>query len=304
MDVRNATRVLALALIASPALLHAQKNEIISLQRDVAQLQDQVNRLQKSQDDKMAALTALVQQALDASNKTSSSLATLQRGLTESVGEQQKTVIDRVVTLGTKVDQMSMDFGSVSQSVQELSRRLSKLDSTLTDISSAVRTLSQPPAAPPPAPGGSASAAPNGPAVSAVSLRQDAERDYSSGKYDLAMPEFVNYVKLFPDDAYAPTAQYNIGMIYDMAKQYKDAADAFDAVVERFPRNERTADAAYMKAVELMKDGQRTAAGEEFKNFIADYPGNEHMANARAHLRELGLSAPAGARSNSKGKKK
>lgn len=301
--MRNATRVLALALIASPALLHAQKNEIISLQRDVAQLQDQMKQLQKSQDDKMAALTALVQQALEASNKTSSSLATLQRSLTESVGEQQKTVIDRVVTLGTKVDQMSMDFGSVSQSVQELSRRLSKLDSTLTDISSAVRTLSQPPAAPPPAPGASA-AAPNAPAVSAVSLRQDAERDYSSGKYDLAMPEFVNYVKLFPDDAYAPTAQYNIGMIYDMAKQYKDAADAFDAVVERFPRNERTADAAYMKAVELMKDGQRTAAGEEFKDFIANYPGNEHIANARAHLRELGLSAPAGARSNSKSKKK
>ena len=301
--MRNATRALALALIASPALLHAQKNEIISLQRDVAQLQDQMKQLQKSQDDKMAALTALVQQALDASNKTSSSLATLQRSLTESVGEQQKTVIDRVVTLGTKVDQMSMDFGSVSQSVQELSRRLSKLDSTLTDISSAVRTLSQPPAAPPPAPGASA-AVPNAPAVSAVSLRQDAERDYSSGKYDLAMPEFVNYVKLFPDDAYAPTAQYNIGMIYDMAKQYKDAAEAFDAVVERFPRNEKTADAAYMKAVELMKDGQRTASGEEFKNFIADYPGNEHIANARAHLRELGLSAPAGARGSSKGKKK
>src|SRR6202044_3238337 len=61
--VRNVTRLLVLALAVSPASLLAQKkDDLTSIQRDVAQLEDQVRQLQKSQDEKNAALTALVQQ--------------------------------------------------------------------------------------------------------------------------------------------------------------------------------------------------------------------------------------------------
>ncbi|MGH9612162.1 MAG: tetratricopeptide repeat protein, partial [Bryobacteraceae bacterium] len=76
-------------------------------------------------------------------------------------------------------------------------------------------------------------------------------------------------------------------------KQYDDAAQAFDAVVERFPRNEKTCDAMYMKGVELMKaDNRRTDAAGAFKDYVKACPGDANIAKAKSHLRSLGMPAP------------
>jgi TolA-binding protein len=304
--VRHTTRLLVLALIAGPAILPAQRKEDFQqIQRDLAQLEENVRQLQKSNDEKIDALRALLQQAVEASAKTNASMTALQGSLSTALGEQQKTVIDRVVTLGTKVDSMSNDFSSVSTAVQELSRQLGRLDGKLNDIMTAV-TVQKEPVAPPPAAGapqGATSLTPSTPAVSAVSLRQDAERDYSTSKNDLAMSEFVNYVKLFPDDAYAPTAQYYIGMLYDRVGQYDDAAQAFDAVVERFPKNPKTCEAFYMKGVELMKASHRTEASSTFKDYIESCPADSHVTDAQKHRRELGMSVPGSKAGKAKQKK-
>ena len=278
------------SLLLSPAALMGQKREdILSIQRDVAQLQDQVKQLQQSQNDQLNALKGLVQQSLDLSNRAAAGLVTLQQNMTDRLNEQQGKLVAPVATLGTKVDQMSDDFRSVRESVASLSSRLSDLDAKLADISSAVRTLSSPP--PPPAPAaGTAAPAAATPGVSAEILYQNAFRDYSSGKDELAMQEFTDYLKFFPDTANAASAQYYVGLIYDRAKQYDDAAKAFDAVLERFPENPKTPDSLYMKGVDLMKAGHRTEAGAEFRDFLKRYPTNDLAAKAQGHLRELGLA--------------
>jgi len=174
-----------------------------------------------------------------------------------------------------------------------LSTRLANLDNKLADISSAVRTLSTPAPAPPPpsgaAPGAAIQAPP--PGTSAESLWQNAFRDYSSGKDELAMNEFVDFIKYFPTSDNAPTAQYYVGQIYFRAKQYDDAAQAFDAVLERYSTNPKTPEALYYKGAALMDAGKRTAAGTEFKEFLERYPSHSLARNAQQHLRELGLSA-------------
>jgi TolA-binding protein len=167
------------------------------------------------------------------------------------------------------------------------------MDNKLSDISSAVRTLSTPPPAPPPAAGTVGASAPPPappPGVSAESLYQNAFRDYSTGKDDLAMSEFTDYLKYFPQTENAPAAQYYVGLLYDRAKQYDDAVDAFDAVLERYPDNPKTPDAMYYKGVDLMKGSHRTDAAAEFKEFLARFPTHNLARNAQAHLRELGLS--------------
>jgi TolA-binding protein len=284
--------LLVLTVLLASGTLQAQKREdFIALQRDVAQLQDQMKQLQRSQDEKMAALTALVQQALEASSKVSTSLSTLQTSLSTSLSEQQGRVVAPVAALGTKVDQMSDDFRGVRENVSALSAHLNRLDDKLTDISTAVRTLSAPPAAPPPPATATGGPTPP-PGVSAESLYENARRDYSSGKDELALHEFVDYLKYFPETENAPSAQYYIGMIYDRAMQYEDAAKAFDAVLERFPENQRTAESLYMKAVELMKAKQRPEAAAVFKEFLSRYPTNVNAAKAKDHLREPGMSVP------------
>ena len=290
--MRNATRLLVLALAASPGYLPAQnKSDLASIQRDIADLEDRVRQLTKSQDEKNAAMTALMQQALDASNRTAASLAGLQKSLTDalnaSMSDQQNKIVAPIAVLKTRVDETAQDVNALRETVADLSSRLGKMDSRLNDIYSAVTT--PPVAAPPPVLQTPGAAVNNGvpPGVSAMSLRQDAEKDFSGANYTLALDEFAKYIKFFPTDYYAPTAQYHIGEIYMRGEQYDDAAQAFDKVVEQFPKNERTADAAYYKAVSLQKAGHISDAKSEYRSFISNYPANEHTVQARKNLATL-----------------
>lgn len=294
--MRNLTRLLVLALAASPVSVPAQnKNDLASMQRDIAQLEEQVKQLQKSQDDKTAALTALVQQAVDASSRVSSSLATFQKSLTDSLNaslsagmnDQQNKIAAPIAVIRTKLDDMSGEIGALQQTAADLSAKFSKFDDRLKDIYTAVTT--PPVQAPPPqavvTPPVPANGAP--PGVTAISLQQAADGDFSGAKYTLALDEFAHFIQYFHDYAYAPVAQYHIGEIYERGEQWDDAAKAFDAVVEQFPKNEKTVDAAYYKAVMLQKGGHKADAKEEYKNFLDTYPTSEHARMARQNLNTL-----------------
>lgn len=293
--MRNATRLLVLALAATPAFLSAQnKADLASIQRDIADLEDKVRQLTKSQDEKNAALTALMQQALDSSNRTAASFAGLQKSLTDamnaSLNEQQGKVVAPIAVLKTRVDEMAQDVNALRETVADLTSRFGKIESKLNDIYSAVTTppvQPPPPAAVPQSPG-TASVNPGVPAgISSVSLRQDAERDLNGANYTLALDEFNKYILYFPLDTYAPTAEFHIGDIYFRNEQYEDAAKAYDKVVEQFPKNEKTVDAAYYKAVALQKGGHIADAKAEYRSFINNYPANEHTVQARKNLATL-----------------
>ncbi len=272
-------------LTLTSSVLSAQKREdFIALQRDVAQMQDQMKELQKSQDEKLGALTTLVQQSLDASSRMSTGLMQLQKNVETTLAEQQSKVVQPVVGLGTKVDQMSDDFKAMKENINALSAQMSKLDTKLADISSAVRVLSTPVAPPSAAP-------PAANVPSAQTLWENANRDVSGGNDTVAMQEYVEYLKYYHDTENAPTAQFNIGVIYDRADQHEDALKAFNAVLE-FPENPRSADALYWKGMELMKMDQNTEAAATFREFIKRYPSNENARKARANLATLSGPKP------------
>jgi TolA-binding protein len=131
-------------------------------------------------------------------------------------------------------------------------------------------------------------------------LWQNAFRDYSSGRDELAMMEFSDYLKYFPQAENAASSQYYIGQIYDRAKQYDDAVQAFDAVLERYPDNPKTPDALYYKGVDLMKGAHRAEAADQFRDFLARYPTHSLARNAQGHLKELAGSTPPPVRRTTK----
>ena len=92
-------------------------------------------------------------------------------------------------------------------------------------------------------------------------LYTNANRDRLGGKIDLALQEFSDYVKYYPDGTLAPAAQFWIGNIYFTQGDYDNALKAFDLVLEQFPaNNSKTPDALYWKGKTLMKLGKRNAA--------------------------------------------
>ena len=164
----NARRLVVFGMLglALPGLLSAQKREdILSIQRDVAQVQDQLKQMQASQDQKMDAIQSALKQALEESAKLSAALAAMQKNVNDRLADQQAKVVAPVATLGTKVDELSNDTRSIRENVADLATRLGKLDNKLEDISSAVRTLNQPTNVAPPPPAGAAPGAAAGAAM-------------------------------------------------------------------------------------------------------------------------------------------
>jgi len=292
----NASRLLLLSIALLPAILLGQKKEdLASIQRDVASMDDHVKQLQKAFDDKTAALSALLQQSIDASTKAMAAVTAMQHDLDQKLAEQQAKLVAPVATLGTKVDEMSGDFRSVRENVAELVRHMNDMDAKIADISTAIRTLQNPVTPPPPPPGGQtgtvAQVTDNSPppGMSAELSYNAAYRDYQGKKDDTALAEFDQYLKYYPQSENAPNAQYYMGQIYYRAEDYESAAKAFDAVLEKFPANSKTPDAQYMKACALMNGKHNTAAAAEFKAFLAKYPDNPRAKEAHLHLQTLGM---------------
>jgi tol-pal system protein YbgF len=270
--------LLAVSLISGPTF--AQKREFVDLQRDVAALQDQVRALQQSDSENTGKITALIQQAIDTLNKVNTNIALL-----------DKSLANPMASVGTKVDSMANEFQSMRVSLDDVSSKLAKLQQGLIDLNNTVKVISSPPTPPTPA-GGAPGAAAGGPppGVTSESLYSNAMRDKDSGNYDIALPEYMDYLKFYSSSEMAPNAQFYVGEIYYTRKDYANALQAFDAVLERFPDNNKTLDAMYMKGRTLFQMGERTKAANEFRAVYARSPRSELAAKAKAQLASMGLS--------------
>ncbi|MCA2971058.1 MAG: tetratricopeptide repeat protein [Acidobacteriaceae bacterium] len=281
------SRFALLGLLLVPSIF-GQKKEILEMQRDILQMQDQVRSLQRSQDEKLAALQVLLQQTLDAANKANTATAVLEASLRDKLKDQEKNLVVPVAGLGTKVDQMSSDFSSVRESVADLTSRLGKLQNQVADLSQAIRTLSAPPP-PPPGAAPTAGAPPAG--VSAEQLYTAAMRDRTSGNADLAIAQFKDYIQYFGSSDLAPNAQYYIGEIEYLRGDYTAALAAFDKLLEAYPDNSKTADALLLKGRALVKSGYKAEARTEFETLVKKFPSHENAAKARTELRALAPGA-------------
>src|SRR5690348_14570895 len=117
-----------LALMAMPwAPSFAANREMQELQRDVGILQDQVKALQRSQDEKLTALTVLVQQALDSAGKANTGVAVIQNGFQQNLRDLETKVVAPVAGVNTRIDQMSADFRTLQQAVADLTTLMGKL---------------------------------------------------------------------------------------------------------------------------------------------------------------------------------
>jgi len=285
----NAQNGAAAVLFLFPMLAPAASREIQELQRDVALLQQQVTTLQRSQDEKLGAIQALVQQALDSANKANTAMELMQNNLARSLKDQTAPVVN----VGAKVDQMSGDVQALRESIADLTSQMGKLQQQVIDIGNAVRSM-QAPAAPPPAtgagPGPGASAAGGIPPIPASTLYQNAMRDRSGGKYDIALNEFQDYLKYYGDTALAPDAQFYVAELHLKQNDLDDALREFDLVLEKYPDNNKTPDALYMKGATLVKMGKRTQGKQEFCELAKRFPASDLAGRARIQVKNLGLT--------------
>jgi TolA-binding protein len=295
-----------LALVALPVSAPAASREIQELQRDVGLLQEQVKNLQASQDQKLAAIQAMVQQAIDNANRANTGVAVIQNGFSQNLQDLESKVVTPVVSLGTRMDQMSNDFRNLQNAVADLTTIVNKLQAQLTDVNNAIKVLQAPPPAPPSQTSGGAPPAAAGipgatanastPTMSADDLYAAALRDRTSGNLPLALEEFNQYLQWYGNTNLAVNAQYYIAYIHYSQGDYDDAVKEFDLVLEKYPSdNNKIPDALYYKGMSLTRVGKRTQGSEEFKKLLKDYPKSDYSRQACDQLTSMGLRCSASA---------
>jgi tol-pal system protein YbgF len=280
----------------------------MELQRDVAGLQEQLRLLKESQDKQLAALTVLVQQALDTSKTSTTGVAVIQNNLQQSLKDMEAKVQTPVAGLSSRLDTVDQDVRTLQQSMSDLNSSVNKTQQQLTDLNRAVAILAAPPPPPPASttnpggPGGSA-VIPEAPCPAASQLYPDANSDRTAGKYDLALKEYADYLRCYGNLPLAPNAQFYIGMIHAKQGDNDTAVQDFDTVLEKYPDNPKTPDALYAKGLALVKLGRRTDGADEFAQLIKNYPKSDLAAQACDQRKNMGLSCLAAARGGTSKKK-
>jgi TolA-binding protein len=300
-------RLCAFALLISPSLALGANKEYQELQRDIAQLQDAINQLRRSQDEKLAELRTLVQQALNGSNDANKAVAVIQANLQQSLTNIEAKVATPVASLTTRMDSVSGDLRTMQGSVSDLTGVINRMQTTLQDVNNQLKVMQAPAPAPPPAGGaapGQAAAQSDAPPMSATDLYASAERDLRANRPDMALEEFTQFLKYYGNSPQASDAQFYIGYIHYGLKDYQTAAKEFDLVLEKYPAdNKRAPEARLFKGKSLLNiPGRKTDAGQEFKDLIKLFPKSDYSTQACKELQDLGLrcSAPAAAPSKTK----
>jgi len=282
-----------------PAPAGAVAREIIELQSGVTQLLQGQQNMQTEITQNAAVQRTLVEQSLDSVNKLSASMSAV-----------QKTTQDFSAASGARLDTMGTQVQGLSDNVADLQARLGKLDQKLTDIQNTLQNVDSklaapapPPAggaAPPPAgmnaPGGTMPTIAGGPAPSAAPpasadvLYSNALRDINGKHYDLATQEFQDYLKFYGDTDLASNAQFYLGEVAYNQGEFQHALDAYNKVVEDYPKSFKTASARMRKGFCLAELGQKAAAIRELRAVVRLYPGTDEAKRAKAKLGEMGAT--------------
>jgi tol-pal system protein YbgF len=289
--------------LMGPRPAQAVARELIELQRDVTTILQGQKDMSTQITQDHTVMKTLVEQSGDNVNKLSGTMSSL-----------QKSVQDVQANSGARLDTMSTQVQGLSDNLEEIKSRMGKLNQQLADLQNTVQSLdakisgsapatssgSASPTAsnsnPPSAGGGVASnsaVAPSGPAPSADTLYSNGLRDITSGKYDLARSEFLDYLKYYGDTDLASNAQFYLGEIAYSQKQYSQAVTEFDKVLTNYPKSFKLAPARLRKGMALIELNQKPAGIKELREVIKRFPGAPEDRIARAKLKELGVAVTA-----------
>ena len=274
---RYIANALGLALFLAPAAFGANK-EMVQLQTQVQALQDQLSRLQQSNDERFGAMRSLIEQNTDTVNRVANSLDAISHSLQTSTADQ-----------GGKVDQVSAQVQSLHDAVDELKARLAKVSKQLDDMAAAQQNLQ----APQGAPGQNPQLPPQAQAPPPDVLYNNALSDYNGAKYNLAAQEFADYIKYYGNTDLAGNAQYYIADIEYKQGNYKQAVQDYDRVIEQYPSGNKASAAQLKKAYALLNLNQRDAGVRELRSLVARYPKSLEAQQARERLNSLGATSTA-----------
>jgi TolA-binding protein len=219
-------------------------------------------------------------------------LGQLERRTREQSGENAR----QLSAMNARIDGLTAEMNRLSTRLDEISQRL---DSQSRPQGAPTGARPTPSPAPAPLPSGGARAPGDGTAEESYKA---AYLDASKGNYALAIAEFREFVRRYPDAAQADAAQYWIGESYfsmgraaASAGQADKAREALEQSVQEFrkvfvnyPRGRQVPTALYKEALALIELKQVQVAKARLQYLVDNFPQSEEAPLARERLKNLG----------------
>ena len=302
--VLRLTAIALFLILLPPPRALAVSREIVELQTQVQQLQDMLQHLQTSNDERMGVIINLVQQNTDTVNKMA--------GVVGNLETELKTANDATASSNT---QLSTQIQALNDSVDELKSRLANLTTQMQAVQSQLQNVNSPPPSQPATNGstqpGIAPTAPQEPGAPAATpqpdatlapqaapapqappvdqLYQSALRDYNSARYPLAASEFGDVIHYYPQDPLAGNSEFYLGEISYRQKKYEDAVKHYDRVLEEFAGNPKAPASQLHKGESLLVLGQKEAGVRELRALVVRYPQTPEAQAGRSRLNGMGV---------------
>jgi tol-pal system protein YbgF len=262
----------AIWIVAAPAW--GVSKDMVQLQTQVEQLQQQMTAMQRAFDERMGVMKNLVEQDTDAVNKVAAALTSL-----------QTTLLKQQTDGGSKTDQLSGQIQALNDTMDEIKVRLAKVTKQLEDMQAAQQSLAATQAT------HDAQLAAQNSAPPPDVLYNNALRDYNGDKNDLALQEFSDYIKFYPNTDLAGNSYFYLGEIQFKQGNYQPAVQSYDQVLQNFPSGNKAASAQLKKGFSLLELGKQDDGVSELRHLIQRYPHSPEALQARDRLRKAGVPA-------------
>ena len=115
---------------------------------------------------------------------------------------------------------------------------------------------------------------------------QQALQTFYNRQYQDAIQIFRSLMASNPNHQLASNCQYWIGESYNAMKQYREALNAFNSVMN-YGKSFKFDDALIMSGLCNMKLGDSATARENFEQLVSRYPNSEYAPKAMRYLGRL-----------------
>ena len=255
--------ILGLVLVAPPAYPQKTQDQLNALMRDSLNLQNTVKQLQESLDQKSAETNKLLQEVMTRFTAIDANVKMMSDSVT-AMGASMKASDDKSAR---ELETTKLALEGLKKSVDDgmtgLQAQVRGLNTKLTDMSTAEQAL-----------------------PTAAALFQQAHGEWNAGFYSLAIYDFREFLRNYPNDPVrSPAAQFYIGDSLMASKKFAESIAEFDLVLSKYPNSDKRCAALYQKGRALFELKQVPQATPVLHSVVKECPGTQEAANAAADLK-------------------
>jgi tol-pal system protein YbgF len=275
-------RLIALAGILVLLSGCVMPDKVNDMQQDLAEIQTELQRVQRGQSDTLARLEQLEDQSSNNSEQvTKADLADVTVGIGQ-IARDVAIVDERINDMGRRIDRLSQQV----QQAREMNRSGMygapiPAGGPETDSGNGSNDVATGAVA-----GGAAGSA--GAVPDPEQLYNTAYADFSKGNYALAISGFEEYHEKFAGTALADNAIYWVGECHFSQGNFGDAVQAFDRLLELYPTSDKAPASNLKKGLAYLEQNQVGKAIVQLRFVVSEYPGSDEAKIARDKLTSLG----------------